>query len=83
MRRIFTAGGETASSDKKQEPMVGESSIIWRLLIKKFIPGISLVVQWLRLCLPMQGYGLDPWSGSKESTCVLCKEKKKKIYIYI
>ena len=25
--------------------------------------GISLVVQWLRLCLPVQGCGFDPWWG--------------------
>ena len=23
----------------------------------------SLVVQWLRICLPCRGHGLDPWSG--------------------
>ena len=23
----------------------------------------SLVVQWLRICLPMQGHGFEPWSG--------------------
>ena len=21
------------------------------------------MVQWLRICLPMQGHGFDPWSG--------------------
>ena len=25
--------------------------------------GTSLVVQWLRICLPMQGHGFDPWAG--------------------
>ena len=25
--------------------------------------GTSLVVQWLRICLPVQGRGFDPWSG--------------------
>ena len=25
--------------------------------------GTSLVVQWLRICLPMQGTRFDPWSG--------------------
>ena len=25
--------------------------------------GISLVVQWIRICLPMQGMCVDPWSG--------------------
>ena len=24
--------------------------------------GDSLVVQWLRICLPMQGHGFEPWS---------------------
>ena len=24
--------------------------------------GTSLVAQWLRICLPVQGHGLDPWS---------------------
>ena len=23
----------------------------------------SLVAQWLRVCLPMQGHGFKPWSG--------------------
>ena len=27
--------------------------------------GISLVVQWLRLRLPLQGPSLDPWSGNE------------------
>ena len=26
-------------------------------------PGASLVAQWLRICLPMQGHGFEPWSG--------------------
>ena len=25
--------------------------------------GASLVAQWLRVCLPMQGHGFEPWSG--------------------
>ena len=25
--------------------------------------GASLVAQWLRICLPMQGHGFEPWSG--------------------
>ena len=25
--------------------------------------GASLVAQWLRICLPMQGHGFKPWSG--------------------
>ena len=25
--------------------------------------GISLVVQWIRICLPTQGMCVDPWSG--------------------
>ena len=39
------------------------------LLIEKFFSktgheGTSLAVQWLRLGLPMQGYGFSSWSGS-------------------
>ena len=29
------------------------------------IPGTSLVVQWLRLCLPMQGRRFNPGWGTK------------------
>ena len=32
--------------------------------IKNKNSGTSLMIQWLRLCLPMQGCGLDPWSGN-------------------
>ena len=28
----------------------------------------SLVAQWLRIYLPMQGHGFEPWSG-KTPTC--------------
>ena len=31
--------------------------------IKKKGKGASLVVQWLRIRLPMLGHGFDPWSG--------------------
>ena len=31
---------------------------------KKKTTGTSLAVQWLRLCLPMQGCRFNPWSGS-------------------
>ena len=33
--------------------------------------GISLVVQWLRIHLPIQGIpgGLDPWRENEDSTC--------------
>ena len=27
------------------------------------IMGASVVAQWLRICLPMQGHGFEPWSG--------------------
>ena len=33
---------------------------IWNL---KYDTGTSLVVQWLRICLPMQGTWVKPWSG--------------------
>ena len=79
IRRIFTVGGETARSDQKQKAMAGRGSIIWRLLIKKFIPGTSLVVQRLRLHLPMHQFGLDPWSGSKDSTGLPDAEEKNNI----
>ena len=31
---------------------------------KRNHPGTSLVVHWSRLCLPMQGVGVNLWSGS-------------------
>ena len=31
---------------------------------KKYIQEVSLVIQWLRLRLPMQRWRFDPWSGS-------------------
>ena len=31
--------------------------------LKLMLPGTSLAVQWLRICLPMQGTWFDPWSG--------------------
>ena len=50
-----------------------------KLLVKKAALGASLVVQGLRISLPMQGCRSDPWSGNlggfpgnstgKESTC--------------
>ena len=32
-------------------------------VIKNLPTGAPLVVQWLRIRLPMQGHGFDPWSG--------------------
>ena len=37
--------------------------IFIRFLIIKLIPGTSLVAQWLRIRLPMQGHRCEPWSG--------------------
>ena len=34
-----------------------------KTIIQKETCGASLVVQWLRICLPMQGHGFEPWSG--------------------
>ena len=32
--------------------------------VKKYSTvGTSLVAQWLRIRLPMQGHGFEPWSG--------------------
>ena len=31
--------------------------------VKDDINRASLVAQWLRICLPMQGHGFEPWSG--------------------
>ena len=36
------------------------------------------MVQWLKLRLPMQGYQLDPWSGSEDSTCFRAKKQNLK-----
>ena len=30
---------------------------------KAKISGASLVAQWLRVCLLVQGHGFEPWSG--------------------
>ena len=32
-------------------------------LYQKFTGGASPVAQWLRICLPMQGTQVEPWSG--------------------
>ena len=31
--------------------------------VKDDINRASLVAQWLKICLPMQGHGFEPWSG--------------------
>ena len=36
--------------------------------------GTFLEVHWLRLCLPVQGVGVDPCSGSEEPTCLWAEE---------
>ena len=38
--------------------------------------GTSLAIQWLRLCLPMQGFKFDLRSGYKDPTCLLAKKKR-------
>ena len=47
---------------------------------KKNVEGTSLVVQWLRLHLPMQALhaGSVPGQGTKIPTCLSDKKKKKK-----
>mgnify|MGYP007134493540 CR=1 FL=1 len=40
--------------------------------------GTSLVVQWLRLRLPMQGCGFHPWSGTKISYATWCDPQPPK-----
>ena len=46
--------------------------------IKKKGKGASLVVQWLRIHLPVLGHGFDPWSGKiphaaeQLSLCINC-----------
>ena len=34
-----------------------------KTIIQKESCGASVVAQWLRICLPMQGHGFGPWSG--------------------
>ena len=46
--------------------------------LQEFSMGTSLVVQWLRLHLPMQGVQLDPWSGSSDPTCLIAEKPKHK-----
>ena len=36
---------------------------------KMSIQGTFLVVQWLRICLPVQGSRVDPYSGNEDLTC--------------
>ena len=33
------------------------------LLLEVNYTGTSFVVQWIKICLPMQGHRFDPWSG--------------------
>ena len=42
-----------------RENCVGKSSLF---LLKTRFKGTSLVVQWLRILLPMQGTQFEPWS---------------------
>ena len=42
----------------------------------KNLSGTSLVVQWLRLLLSMQGYRLDPWSEELRSHMPLSQRTK-------
>ena len=46
-------------SEKKQRFKIN----ILHFYLKKPEKGTSLVVQWLRTHLPMQGTRFDPWSG--------------------
>ena len=39
-------------------------SSMWKLPIQGTLSGISLVVQWLRLCFHCRGRRFDPWSGN-------------------
>ena len=51
---------------------------VFPLTIKISGRGTSLVVQWLRLCLPMQGSaGLIPGQGTKVPHCLLAKNKTR------
>ena len=47
------------------------------------IPGTSLVVQWLRLHLPLQGAQVRPSSGSQLPTCLAPKKKQHKTEIIL
>ena len=38
--------------------------------VKCSIVGASLVVQWLRIRLPVQRCRFDPWSGNEDPTCL-------------
>ena len=37
--------------------------IILKLILSRNKAGTSLVAQWLRVRLPVQGHGFEPWSG--------------------
>ena len=43
----------------------------------KSVNGTLLVVQWLRLCLPMQGMQVQSLEGSQDPTCLVVKNKTK------
>ena len=53
-----------------------DSLMLWAWTLLKM--GISLVVQWLILHLPMKGCGLAPWSETWDPTCLTAKKLKHK-----
>ena len=50
----------------------------WRQLLLKSCLGTSLVVQWVRFCLPMQGMQVRSLIGELRSTCLLAKKQNLK-----
>ena len=57
---IFTHGEGEQMNSLNQSDLFSLPDI---LLFQKCLLGASLVAQWLRICLPLQGTRFEPWSG--------------------
>ena len=58
----YSVFAELSSLQKQGSPLVWKTQR--RAPCKENLrPGVSLVVQWLRICLQCRGHGFNPWSG--------------------
>ena len=53
-------GGGGREKEKEKEKYPGSKV---KKAFQEAESGLSLVAQWLRICLPMQGHRFEPWSG--------------------
>ena len=58
---LGSAGVQCAGLFNDVGPRVQTTTHSWLLTFQKRRHGTSLVLQWLGVCLPMQGHGFDPW----------------------